>query len=65
MNPIRKEVHTRSQFALKEAERYVKQANQSGNVLTSKATRKILQARNIYVHYVNEFARHFDMPMTD
>lgn len=64
IEPIRKEIHTRSKFAYSLAEKYAKLIDKQGNVLTSKTTRKYLQARRIYVHYSNEFQRNLNLPLT-
>ena len=65
---IRKEIHTRSSFAFEEGNRYykaMKHIQESGNVFTSKATRKFLQARRIYVHYCNEYQSKQDLILTN
>lgn len=67
MKNVRKEVHTRSSFAFKEGQRYyklMKHIVDSGNVFTSKNTKKFLQARRIYVHYCNEYQICQELPLT-
>ena len=64
---IRKEIHTRSSFAFEQGNKYyklMKHIQESGNVFTSKFTRKFLQARRIYVHYCNEYQTKQDLPLT-
>lgn len=55
---IRNEVHSRTIFAYQSASFFLKKITQierSGNILSSKWTKKFLQARRIYIHYTNEY----------
>lgn len=70
MAKIRKEVHTRTRFAMVEAEKYFKKivsakTVDNGNILTCKNMRKYLQARKIYVHYSREFQAIMGLPLMD
>lgn len=65
---VRNEVHTRQRFADTMGRLYYKRmenANKSGNIFTSKATMKFLQARRIWVHYANEYQRCQELPLTN
>lgn len=63
---VRKEVHTRSQFAAKQADKAFRDmfftAKSSGNVLTCAATVRFLRCKKIYDHYNNEFAQAQGLP---
>lgn len=64
---LRTEVHRRCKFAQTKADQYFDQlthVRKQGNILTSKATHKFLQARRIYIHYCNEFQKHFNLPIS-
>lgn len=60
MGKVRKEVHTRTTFAYEAGVEWFLKINnvvKSGNIFSSRATRKYLQARRIYIHYQNEYQR--------
>lgn len=65
---IRKEIHSRQSFAY-ERELFwfdkIKHVVNSGNIFSSKATKKYLQARRIYVHYQNEFQIKQNLPLSE
>lgn len=64
---IRPEVHRRASFAVERAEFYYKSmgyALKGGNVLSCRSTRKFLQARRIYIHYLNEFQTKQNLPLS-
>lgn len=66
MPPVRKEVHTRSTFALQKAKYWLKRLNasaDSGNLLTCVGMRKLLQARRVYIHYTNEYQKNQGLPL--
>ena len=56
---IRKEIHTRTSFAKKKAEEYLKQMmhvkKAGNNILLCRATLKFIQAKRIYDHCNAEF----------
>ena len=70
MSLIRKEVHTRSRFAIIKGEEYFTKAvkakiTDNGNVFTCKQMQKYLQARRIYIHYTNEFQTLMILPKSN
>jgi hypothetical protein len=55
---VRNEINTRISFAKKQGEYWfsrMKAIQSNGNVLSSKPTRKFLQAHRIYHYYVDRF----------
>lgn len=64
---IRKEIHTRTIFAHDMAahwfERMKNVQKTAGNLCSSVATRKFLQARRIYVHYTREYQKQTGLPL--
>lgn len=66
--PIRREINTRSAFAKEQGEKWFKvlrNIQKVGNVVSSVATRKFVQATRIYAYYNNEFVKYIkrDAPM--
>lgn len=64
---IRTEVHTRQTFAYERAEYWLKRVNSAlkgGNTFTCRATKKFLQARRIYIHYMNEYQIDQNLPLS-
>lgn len=64
---IRKEVHTRCSFAYERGLHYysaMKHVLSGGNIFSSRATQKFLQARRIYIHYQNEFQIKQNLPLS-
>lgn len=65
---VRNEVHTRRSFAEDRGRYYydkMQHVLKSGNIFTSKSTMKFLQARRIYIHYVNEYQRCQGLPFSE
>jgi hypothetical protein len=63
---IRKEIHTRMTFAYRQAEYLLKRINGAaitGNILTCVWMDKFLQARKIYIHYMNEYQINQKLPL--
>lgn len=64
MKPVRKEINTRLKFSKEQGEYWFKQMNNvqrsGGNILSSRATRKFLQAIRIDQHYKKEFRKLID-----
>jgi len=64
---IRTEVHRRCTFAYERGEHYynaMKHVLSGGNIFSSRATQKFLQARRIYTHYQNEYQRNQNLPLS-
>lgn len=60
---LRQEIHTRSAFAKSKGEYWfkkMKSAENIGNVVSSAAKRKFVQAHRIYTHYNNEFTKYIN-----
>lgn len=65
--PIRKEVHSRQTFAYERGLFWFNKINhvvKSGNIFSSRATKKYLQARRIYTHYANGFQIRQQLPLS-
>ena len=64
---IRKEVHSRMNFAYDRGLHYyntIKFSISGGNIFSCRATHKFMQARRIYIHYQNEFQRNQNLPLS-